>query len=200
MKTLKILATSATLMLGATGVAFAQNDHGHGAQQSGGAMAPADGTSGPMAGAQADMMQKMMSMMMGMHGRMMGGGMAGMGAMDGTMMQMMMGSGAMGMATAEDAAAAMQARLTEFDADGNGSLSLDEFETLHSAMIREMMVDRFQYLDADGDGAVTPSEMTAPAMRMPMGANAGDMPMGANTGAMPMGTDMGDMPMDGASN
>ena len=29
-----------------------------------------------------------------------------------------------------------------------------------------MMVDRFQYLDADGDGSVTSEEMTAPADMM----------------------------------
>ena len=56
--------------------------------------------------------------------------------------------------------------LTEYDGNGDGSLSIAEFEILHSAMIREAMVDRFQYLDADGDGAVTAEEMTAPATKM----------------------------------
>jgi hypothetical protein len=33
-------------------------------------------------------------------------------------------------------------------------------------MIREIMVDRFQHLDADGDGSVTSEEMMAPADMM----------------------------------
>jgi Ca2+-binding EF-hand superfamily protein len=33
-------------------------------------------------------------------------------------------------------------------------------------MIREMMVDKFQQLDGDGDGAITAEEMTAPADMM----------------------------------
>ena len=65
-----------------------------------------------------------------------------------------------------DAGNMMQARLAEFDADGDGSLSLAEFEALHTTMIRDMTVDRFQHLDADGDGRVTADEMGAPARRM----------------------------------
>jgi len=60
----------------------------------------------------------------------------------------------------------MQAKLTEYDSDGDGTLSIAEFETLHSAMIREKMVDKFQQLDADGDGAITSDEMIAPAKKM----------------------------------
>ena len=48
--------------------------------------------------------------------------------------------------------AALSARMAKFDADGDGVLSLAEFEALHSAMIRSMTVDRFQALDEDGDG------------------------------------------------
>lgn len=179
MQTFKILATSATLLLGATAAAFAQSGHGHGAQQPGMAMGQSSGQSGPMAGGQGDMMQKMMPMMMGMHAGMMDqGDKPGMAMMDRGMMQMMMGPGMIGAPSTEEAAAAMQARLTEFDADGNGSLSLSEFEALHSAMIRESMVDRFQHLDADGDGAVTPAEMAAPAGRMNMREKMGAMPIG----------------------
>ena len=176
MQTFKILATSATLLLAATGVAFAQAGHGHGAQQPGKATTPSNSRSGPMTGDHTDMMQKMMPMMMGMHARMMDhGDRPGMAMMDRGMMQMMMGPGMMGVPSAEEATAAMQARLSEFDADGDGSLSLSEFETLHSAMIRESMVDRFQHLDADGDGAVSPSEMVAPAGRMNMRERMGAM-------------------------
>lgn len=60
----------------------------------------------------------------------------------------------------------MQAKLTEYDSDGDGTLSIFEFETLHSAMIREKMVDKFQHLDADGDGVITSDEMTAPAKKL----------------------------------
>lgn len=178
MQTFKILATSATLLLGATGAAFAQSGHGHAAQQPGMAMGASSDQSGPMAGDQGDMMKKMMPMMMGMHaGMMCQGDKPGMAMMDQGMMQMMMGPGMMGSPSPEEAAAAMQARLTEFDADGDGNLSLSEFEALHSAMIRESMVDRFQHLDADGDGAVTPAEMAAPAGRMNMRQKMGAMPM-----------------------
>jgi len=178
MKTLKVIATSAALMLGATGFAFADADRGHGTQQSGMAKG--------MNGDQADMMQRMMPMMMNMHARMTGGGMGmmgnggrpGMAMMDRDMMKMMMGPGMMGTPSPDDVRTAMQARLGEFDANGDGSLSLSEFETLHSAMIRETMVDRFQYLDADGDGAVSTAEMTAPAGRMKMPVNIDAMPMG----------------------
>lgn len=172
MQTFKIIATSATLLLGATGAAFAQAGHDHGAQQPGVATGLSDSESGPMTGDQTDMMQKMM----GMHARMMDhGDRPGMAMMDRSMMQMMMGPGMMGVPSAEAATATMQARLSEFDADGDGSLSLSEFETLHSAMIRESMVDRFQHLDADGDGAVSPSEMVAPAGRMNMRERMGAM-------------------------
>lgn len=176
MQTFKILATSATLLLSATGAAFAQAGHDHGAQQPGVATETSDSESGPITGDQTDMMQTMMPMMMGMHARMMNHvDRPGMAMMDRGMMQMMMGPGMMGIPSAEEATAAMRARLSEFDADGDGSLSLSEFETLHSAMIRESMVDRFQHLDADGDGAVSPSEMVAPAGRMSMRERMGAM-------------------------
>jgi hypothetical protein len=66
-------------------------------------------------------------------------------------------------------------------------LSIAEFETLNSAATRNLMVDRFQALDEDGDGQITGDEMAAPAARMQrmemMRAQAAD---GAN-GQMPMG-------------
>jgi Ca2+-binding EF-hand superfamily protein len=101
---------------------------------------------------------------MRMHGEMTGGmgPIGGMGPMGGSMMQML-DAGDDGSLTPEEAREQLQAKLVEYDADGNGTLSIAEFETLHSAMIRETMVDRFQSLDADGDGAVTKDEMSAPA-------------------------------------
>ncbi len=57
---------------------------------------------------------------------------------------------------------ARAARLAGFDTDGDGSLSLKEYEALWSDAMRERMVDRFQNLDADGDGTVTKAEFTEP--------------------------------------
>ena len=53
---------------------------------------------------------------------------------------------------------ARQAKLTEFDADGNGSLDLEEYQALWLDAMRERMVDRFQDHDDDGDGQVTAEE------------------------------------------
>lgn len=138
------LSLAAATVLG--GAAFAASDHGHG------------GKPGKM-NSQGMMMQ--------------GGGMMGdMSEMQGMMQRMhenmtqMMDADGDGTVTPEEMRGMMQAKLTENDADGNGSLSIEEFETLHSAMMRNMMVDRFQHLDADGDGAVTPEEMMAPAAMM----------------------------------
>ncbi|KZZ23192.1 calcium-binding protein [Sulfitobacter sp. HI0082] len=111
-------------------------------------------------------MSDMMGMMKRMHGQMMGGSMmGGMDPMGGAMMQMFDADGD-GTVTPEEMRAGLQAELTEYDSDGDGTLSIEEFEALHSAMIREMMVDRFQHLDADGDGSITAEEMTAPADKM----------------------------------
>ena len=49
-------------------------------------------------------------------------------------------------------------RLREFDADGNGQLSLDEYQTLWLDAMHERMVDQFQAHDDDGDGQVTVEE------------------------------------------
>ncbi|PHQ99870.1 MAG: calcium-binding protein [Marinosulfonomonas sp.] len=117
--------------------------------------------------------KQMMQMMMRMRSQMMGGaGQGGMGSMGGQ--GHMLGGIKMptmdadndGTVTAEEARAALTAKLKEYDADGDGTLSIAEFETLHSANIRERMVDRFQGFDNNGDGQVTLEEMTAPADRM----------------------------------
>ncbi len=53
-------------------------------------------------------------------------------------------------------------RLARFDTDGDGNVSLKEYESLWLAAMRERMVDRFQYLDADGDGMVNKAEFVEP--------------------------------------
>ena len=82
------------------------------------------------------------------------------------------GDGAM---SGDEAHGQLQAMHADADTDGDGVLTLEEFEVLHGEMIRAMMVDRFQHLDTDGDGMVTTGEMTAPADRMNMRPSAEQM-------------------------
>ena len=131
-KTIFVVATLAATALGST--AFAASDHGHKGQHG------QKNAQGMMQGGGAGMMEGMsgmMDMMKRMHEN----------------MKQMMDADGDGKVTPEEMRTQMQAKLTENDADGDGSLSINEFETLHSAMMREMMVDRFQHLDADGDGS-----------------------------------------------
>lgn len=51
------------------------------------------------------------------------------------------------------------AKVGEADASGDGSLSIEEFDTLYREFTRSRMVDLFQDLDADGDGNITPAEL-----------------------------------------
>jgi hypothetical protein len=55
--------------------------------------------------------------------------------------------------------AAIDARFAAFDADKNGSLSLQEFEALWAEITRPAAVRAFQFLDPDGDAAVAKSEL-----------------------------------------
>ncbi len=186
--------TFALGLIAATALAFpafaqGQQQH-HGEKGQGSSVMGNQGGAGMGAGMGEGMgnQKQMMQMMMQMHSQMMGdAGQGGMGSMGGQghMMGgvgkdgsspaggMMMGGGSTmmdadndGTVTAEEARAGLTAKLKEFDADGDGALSIVEFETLHSANIREQMVDRFQGFDNDGDGQVTLEEMTAPASRM----------------------------------
>lgn len=161
MKRNTLLAAMALAATALGTAASAESHHGHGGQpgDKGGPGMMQNGGPGMMGN-----MGGMMDMMARMHGNMMGGGMMGAG-MGGGMMQMFDADGD-GTTTPDEMRTQLQTKLAEYDSDGDGSLSIAEFEALHSAMIREMMVDRFQHLDADGDGAVTPEEMAAPADRM----------------------------------
>ncbi|MGH6916418.1 MAG: EF-hand domain-containing protein [Geminicoccaceae bacterium] len=49
-------------------------------------------------------------------------------------------------------------RLAAFDEDGDGSLTLQEYQALWLDAMRERMVDQFQAHDDDGDGLVTVEE------------------------------------------
>lgn len=205
MKKISLLAATIVLSTASAGIALADANHGHGAN------APKAGPGLAMNGGGHDMMK----MMMRMHAGMMGGmgmmgnpGMGQMGMMDQDMMGMMMGNGGMpgmsgrmgpmmskfdadgdGTVSPEEAHGQLQAMHSSFDANGDGTLSIEEFEMLHSSMIRDAMVDRFQHLDADGDGKVTAGEMTAPADRL---ERATMMRADMKPGAMMGGTDMSD--------
>lgn len=133
------------------------------------------GSGGGMMGGDHDGMMEMMQRMHGqgtggmMGGMRDGGMMGGMGPTGGGMMDDMtqaFDADDDGTVTPDELRTGLEGRLSEYDADGDGSLSIEEFEALHSAMIREHMVDRFQHLDNDGDGEVTAEEITAPADRM----------------------------------
>lgn len=54
---------------------------------------------------------------------------------------------------------AVAGRLERFDADKNGRLSLDEFTVLFADLTRPIAVRAFQFMDPDGDAAVTKSEL-----------------------------------------
>lgn len=53
-------------------------------------------------------------------------------------------------------------RFSKFDGDSDQALTLSEYEQLWLEAMRERMVDRFQHLDADGDGRVTTEEFQRP--------------------------------------
>jgi len=63
-----------------------------------------------------------------------------------------------GAVSQEEIITSRQTRLTEFDANNDGSLDISEYEALWLDAMRERMVDRFQAHDDDGDGMVTIEE------------------------------------------
>jgi hypothetical protein len=64
-----------------------------------------------------------------------------------------------GMLSQDEINAAVNARFSQFDADKNGSLSLTEFQALWADITKPIAVRAFQFLDPDGDAAVTKAEL-----------------------------------------
>jgi len=60
--------------------------------------------------------------------------------------------------TQEEIITMRRTRLSEFDANNDGSLDLSEYQALWLDAMRERMVDQFQAHDDDGDGLVTVEE------------------------------------------
>jgi hypothetical protein len=56
--------------------------------------------------------------------------------------------------------AGQKAKFAEANKDGQGGVSIQEFEPFFWAQHREMMVRAFQMLDSDGDGQVTEAEIS----------------------------------------
>lgn len=132
--------------------------------------------------------------MMSMHRNMMGGGMMGPHMM-GPEFRALMDADGDGKAEPAEARARLQELLDEHDENADGTLSISEFEVLHSRLIRETMVDRFQHLDSDGDGNITAEEMAAPVKRMEhmqkrmemMRQSSGNSGQGMGSGSMMQG-------------
>ncbi|WP_027258007.1 EF-hand domain-containing protein [Leisingera aquimarina] len=186
MTNLKLLALTLTVSGTMAGAALAEASHGHGgksgANTSG--MMQQNADSQMLGRGMMPDMKRMHDMMMQMHGR---------HAMGSAMMdRQMLGMGKPGMLAEK-----LQSALKEYDTDSNGTLSIDEFETFHSAMIREQMVDRFQHLDADGNGAVTEEEISTQTARMKQKMEGSGMGNGGQpTKSNQPGDGMMDQPQD----
>jgi len=86
--------------------------------------------------------------------------------------------------------------LADFDTNGDGMLDIDEYAVWDSQALRDMMVDRFQSIDADGSGDVTLDELQAALDDMStmnhMRGGMGDVSGGMDN----MDVDMGNMDGD----
>jgi Ca2+-binding EF-hand superfamily protein len=71
-----------------------------------------------------------------------------------------------GTITREELGQAIAARVAEYDADGDGTLGLDEFEGLFLEVVRPMMVRSFQFIDRDGTGSISAGDIERPLGRM----------------------------------
>lgn len=177
------------------GSAFADSDH-HENQSVDGTPLQSDSETniaGPMSG--ADMMSPehmedhhaMMQAMMQMHANMGSNTVMNSTSVERPMPFPIVGSMMMGefdadgdrMISNDEAHGKLQSMHGQADVDNDGALTFDEFAPLYAMVMREMMVDQFQILDADGDGTITEGEMTTPADMISNMAD-GKMPMSDN--------------------
>ena len=119
----------------------------------------------------------MMDGRVGMMGGMMGGGM--MPGMNSYAMRTF-DANKDGILTPQEMTAGMQAEIKTYDTDASGSLSLAEFEAMHAAHTRTMMVRAFQMHDEDGDGQVTEAEIATMAAMMQMMMKPASAPQDAD--------------------
>jgi Ca2+-binding EF-hand superfamily protein len=150
MENSKNIVLTAITALGLTVVALPVAAHQNPMQQ--GAIM---GDRGGMMGANLDMMHD--------HGGMMGSGMGMMMSGADTYAMTKFDTNEDGTLSPEEMSTGIQAELKTYDADANGTLSLDEFAVMHAAHTRPMTVRAFQMHDPDGDAQVTADEMTAMA-------------------------------------
>lgn len=71
-----------------------------------------------------------------------------------------------GTITADEIDLARSALIAGADANGNGDISLEEYQTIFVELMRDRMVDGFQNLDADGSGEITTDEVDAAIARI----------------------------------
>lgn len=159
-----------------------QMNGGMGGSQSGMMGGGMGGSQSGMMGGGMQSMMKMMQMMQNMGSGAMGSGAMGAGGSmmaDTEHLRSVFDTNKDGKLTPEELSAGFLADLKTYDADGNGTLSLAEFEALHAAHTSEQTVDRFQAFDADGDGQVTAQEIVVPFEQMG-NMNSGGMMSGGN--------------------
>ena len=90
------------------------------------------------------------------------GGGPGFGGMGGPMMLFdQFDSNKDGKITQDEIDAVRDAQLKKYDRDGDGTLSLEEYQALWLDAMRPRMVRQFQANDADGNGRITTEEFRA---------------------------------------